>query len=299
MKLRIRIGYVAIGVTYIVTMFSILLSCMPFHKNWQIYPDPGNTCQPAVSKVNCLVTVVLNVITDLYLMSIPLPLLWKAQMPMKRKILLLAMFSGGFFIIAAAILRCTLILVDPVTGAQAAGSWAVRETFVSVFIGNLPMIYKLFRLLAKDGKQAIKAQTQRSRNGRVELSGDDSNGVSKSALGFYGKASAPASRIEKKRNRFLHPLSTREETMSSSMEELQMRTIKEQGCVVTKDLTMEEQEQRAASAQGNNTYTTYNTIRDENYIYAGPEEKRQKFVTTAVREDEESSSSDGGYRSPR
>lgn len=297
MKLRIRIGYVAIGVTYLATMLSINLSCMPFHNNWQIYPDPGNTCQPAISRVNCLVTVVLNVITDLYLMSIPLPLLWKAQMPLKRKILLLTMFSGGFFIIAAAILRCVLILIDPVGGAQAAGSWAVRETFVSVIIGNLPMVYKLFRLLATDGKQAIKERTTRSRAGRMELSGDDS--ASKSALGFYGKGSAPPSKIEKARNRFLHPLSTREDTMSTSMEELQLKTIKESGVIVTTEMTMEEKEQRANSAAGHETYTSYIPPRDENYIYAGPEEKRQKFVATTVREDEESSSSDGGYRSPR
>lgn len=34
---------------------------------------------------------------------------------------------------------------DPVNGAQRAGSWACRETFVAVVIGNLPMIYPLFR----------------------------------------------------------------------------------------------------------------------------------------------------------
>ena len=31
-----------------------------------------------------------------------------------------------------------------VNGAQQAGSWAVRETFVAVIIGNLPMIHPLF-----------------------------------------------------------------------------------------------------------------------------------------------------------
>lgn len=36
----------------------------------------------------------------------------------------------------AGILRCVLILRDPVGGAQQAGSWAVRETFVATIIGN-------------------------------------------------------------------------------------------------------------------------------------------------------------------
>ncbi|KAK6541895.1 hypothetical protein TWF694_007672 [Orbilia ellipsospora] len=141
---KIRIGAAFLITTYIAVILSIHLGCHPYHKNWQINPDPGNACQPAISKIDCYVTVVLNVITDLYLMYIPLPLLWRAQIPLKRKFLLIAMFSGGCFVIMAGILRVAFILADPVGGALSAGSWACRETFVSVIIGNIPMIYPLF-----------------------------------------------------------------------------------------------------------------------------------------------------------
>lgn len=40
----------------------------------------------------------------------------------------------------------TDLLQDPVNGAQLAGSWAVRETFVAVVTTNLPMIFPLFKL---------------------------------------------------------------------------------------------------------------------------------------------------------
>lgn len=89
MQLRVRIGYVLVGTTYIATICSILFGCNPMHKNWQIHPDPGSVfqfdvfqsamlidadyCQPAVSKIDIYVTVVLNVATDLYLISIPAP----------------------------------------------------------------------------------------------------------------------------------------------------------------------------------------------------------------------------------
>jgi len=60
------------------------------------------------------------------------------------------MFSGGAFVIIAGILRCALIIADPVNGAAQAGSWAVRETFMAAIIGNIPMIYPLFaRTVAK------------------------------------------------------------------------------------------------------------------------------------------------------
>lgn len=90
MKIRIQVGYVIIVTTYIATLLSILLGCRPLRKNWQINPDPGSKtafilsptrltiasidlCQPAISRLDCLVTVVLNVITDAYLITIPIP----------------------------------------------------------------------------------------------------------------------------------------------------------------------------------------------------------------------------------
>ena len=107
-----------------------------------IFPD---NCQPAISKITIYVTVVLNVTTDIFLMSIPTPMLWKANLPARQKYFLLVMFSCGIFVMMAGILRCALILHDPFKGAQAAGAWAVRETFISVVIGNMPMIYPLLR----------------------------------------------------------------------------------------------------------------------------------------------------------
>ena len=40
-------------------------------------------------------------------------------------------------------------LQDPVGGAQAAGSWAVRETFVAVVVCNLPLVYQGIRRMIK------------------------------------------------------------------------------------------------------------------------------------------------------
>jgi hypothetical protein len=73
MRIRVKLAYAFIGATYIAVILSILLGCRPMSKNWQIYPDPGNYCQPAVSHIDVYVTVVLNVATDLYLITIPTP----------------------------------------------------------------------------------------------------------------------------------------------------------------------------------------------------------------------------------
>jgi hypothetical protein len=73
MRIRVQIAYAIIGATYIAVICSILFGCHPMHKNWQIYPNPGNFCQPAVSKIDVFVTVTLNVATDIYLLTIPMP----------------------------------------------------------------------------------------------------------------------------------------------------------------------------------------------------------------------------------
>lgn len=73
MRIRIIVAYVLLTVTYLGTALSLLLSCQPFHKFWQINPDPGNICQPTRSPVYVFMCLIPNVLTDLYLSTIPLP----------------------------------------------------------------------------------------------------------------------------------------------------------------------------------------------------------------------------------
>jgi hypothetical protein len=67
-------------------------------------------CQPAISKIDIFVTVVLNVLTDVYLLTIPIPMLWNSSLPLFKKAGLIVLFSGGAFVTMAGILRCVLIL---------------------------------------------------------------------------------------------------------------------------------------------------------------------------------------------
>ncbi|RYP73648.1 hypothetical protein DL771_003536 [Monosporascus sp. 5C6A] len=125
---------------------NLLLSCRPFHKYWQIHPDPGNACQPAVSNQIIWTYLSCNVTTDLYLLSIPIPMLWGAIIRPVKKMGMIFLFGGGIFVIACAILRVVLLVADPVNGAQLAGNYAVRETFVAVVTTNLPMVFPLFKI---------------------------------------------------------------------------------------------------------------------------------------------------------
>ncbi|KAL7957718.1 hypothetical protein V8C34DRAFT_285067 [Trichoderma compactum] len=146
-RIRIYIGFAFLAASYVVVALNLYLSCRPFHKLWQIYPDPGNVCHPAVSNQIIWVYWAFNVTTDLYIISIPLPMLWAITLTPWRKIRLIFLFSSGLFVVVCATLRCALIVLDTANGAQLAGYWAVRETFVAVVTSNLPMIVPMLKML--------------------------------------------------------------------------------------------------------------------------------------------------------
>lgn len=58
-----------------------------------------------------LPTLIMNIITDICIMAIPAPVVLRAKMSMFKKISLILLFSGGFFIMIAAILRVTFVMV--------------------------------------------------------------------------------------------------------------------------------------------------------------------------------------------
>ncbi|EQL01350.1 hypothetical protein G6O67_005275 [Ophiocordyceps sinensis] len=143
--IRIYIGFFLVAGSWIVVVTNLFLACRPFRNYWQINPDPGNVCHPAISNQLIWVYLSFNVFTDLYLISIPLPMLWKANLRPLRKLGLMILLSGGLFVVVCAILRSILIVTDATNGAQLAGSWAVRETFLAVVTTNLPMIFPLLK----------------------------------------------------------------------------------------------------------------------------------------------------------
>jgi len=145
-RIRIYIGFALVIGTFIATTLTILLACRPFHKYWQIYPDPGNVCQAAISKPVIWASFAANVSTDIYLISIPLPMLWESRLRTLKKIASSIILGAGVFVLVCAMLKSIFVLVDPVNGAQLAGEWGTREAFVAVITTNLPMIFPLLKL---------------------------------------------------------------------------------------------------------------------------------------------------------
>ncbi|KAH7262593.1 hypothetical protein BKA59DRAFT_519488 [Fusarium tricinctum] len=144
-RTRVTIGFALIITSFVVVQMNLLLSCRPFNNWWQIYPDPGTHCHAAISPGLIWTCLSFNLITDLYLIMIPMPMLWKAAMPWPQKVGLITLFSCGLFVTMAAILRVVHLVANPINGAQLAASWAVRETFVAIMTTNIPMLFPTFK----------------------------------------------------------------------------------------------------------------------------------------------------------
>ncbi|TGO55879.1 hypothetical protein BCON_0085g00300 [Botryotinia convoluta] len=142
---RITVGYVVLGVTYLSAILVVFCKCMPLKKQWQIYPDPGNSCYSGNSVFQMAFIMSINTVTHMYIMAIPLPTILgtKGMLPY-QKLFLLVLYSGGFLVTVFGILRCVSILTTLGT-ATSSGQWSLRESFLAVLVTNLPIVAPIIK----------------------------------------------------------------------------------------------------------------------------------------------------------
>jgi hypothetical protein len=93
---------------------------------------------------NHMITVtVLNVSSDLAMLCIPVPLIARARLPLKRKIVLCIVFSLGVFVVLVAILNRYYNFSEPDNLVFL--SWYNGEASTAVMIANIPFCWTLLR----------------------------------------------------------------------------------------------------------------------------------------------------------
>jgi len=107
--------------------------------------------------------LVLNIVTDFLIMAIPAPVVLKVQTALWKRISLFALFGAVIFIMIAAILRVTMVLLvsseqtvkqtlDTITYHQkpqlksgpVAAIWSCREDVVAIVVGQAILIRPMF-----------------------------------------------------------------------------------------------------------------------------------------------------------
>ncbi|KAG8623519.1 hypothetical protein KVT40_008495 [Elsinoe batatas] len=136
------VKYVAIAVAigWVCTEIAFFTACRPFYGYWAV-PPPNPQC--TTLEHYAIVQACFNIPTDLAMLSISIPLVYRLQVPMKQKLLVGALFSMGIFVVVAALLTKIYNLSDVYSTSYML--WYIREASVATYVANLPAIWPLVR----------------------------------------------------------------------------------------------------------------------------------------------------------
>ena len=140
-------GYCIFGYILIIIFF-LSLWCKPVQQYWQVPVDNG---QCASYYHHIIYVSVFNISSDLNMLLIPLPLLIKAHLPLKRKLILCCVFSLGIFVILAAVLNRYYNFTAPY-GSLIYLNWYAGEAATAVMVANIPHCWPALGCLFHLGK---------------------------------------------------------------------------------------------------------------------------------------------------
>ncbi|KAF2178168.1 hypothetical protein K469DRAFT_803823 [Zopfia rhizophila CBS 207.26] len=132
--------YVCIGAVTLFGVPSTVLNishCKPIQKAWQ-YGLPG-TCINL--RTFYVASNVLNVIFDIIIFVLPIPVVWKLKLPLRQRVLLVATFACGSIILVASAMRLHLFLELQYHASQAL--FLPRQLIIltaETTGGNVPMV---------------------------------------------------------------------------------------------------------------------------------------------------------------
>ncbi|KAF2855495.1 hypothetical protein T440DRAFT_156151 [Plenodomus tracheiphilus IPT5] len=130
-----------VGVTFVIMEILYFgVWCRPFSQYWAIPPN-SNQCSAATNHL--ITNAVFNISSDLIIISIPMPLLFKVRLPKKNKTILFVIFLIGAFTIVAAALNKYYSFTHPFGTEWTI--WYLRESYTAILCANLPLTYPLIQ----------------------------------------------------------------------------------------------------------------------------------------------------------
>jgi hypothetical protein len=124
---------VVLVTTFAAVVISDLVECQPFTHYWQVLPDPGGQCRQGYAQL--LTMAICNILTDLLLIIIPVPVILGSSMSRKRKFRLVLLFSLSLAPVAVTIYRVPHIIQDG-GGQQARSLYASVELLFATAAAN-------------------------------------------------------------------------------------------------------------------------------------------------------------------
>ncbi|PVH79325.1 hypothetical protein DL98DRAFT_420558, partial [Cadophora sp. DSE1049] len=143
LALWLQFAYLWVGL-FIIEMVYYFGFCMPFQQYWAL-PVTDSEC--ATYHNYSIVQMVFNISSDIGLILTPIPMVWVAQLPLKRKLILTFIFGLASFTVMAATLTYPshkyYNFASPLTTVYQL--WYIREASISVTVANLICCWQLLQ----------------------------------------------------------------------------------------------------------------------------------------------------------
>ncbi|KAI1430480.1 hypothetical protein GGR50DRAFT_237547 [Xylaria sp. CBS 124048] len=157
------IGVISVGIV-ISFAFIFIFQCRPIHRFWK--PEVEGHCINQVQFY--LASGVINVIGDVAVLSLPLPVIWGLKTSTSRKWSLSFLFLLGAFVVIASIIRIVAVTqIDPTDfnfSNVKAGLWSTVELQVGFICANLPATRPLFfRWFGLENSRSLSRAVQTGR----------------------------------------------------------------------------------------------------------------------------------------
>lgn len=136
-RVAIRICWGVIATTYIAVILTTFLECRPFHLYWQFRPDPGS-CVRAYGQL--LVQGISNIVIDIFLIVISIPILRTQIRTFPHNLQLGAMFILGTFCLIVTCVRLDYTFASH-SSQNTRTMWAAIQALFAAFVANASSIY--------------------------------------------------------------------------------------------------------------------------------------------------------------
>ncbi|PYI10691.1 hypothetical protein BO78DRAFT_359851 [Aspergillus sclerotiicarbonarius CBS 121057] len=139
-----------------------ILECRPIAKVWN--PSLPGTCIAQLPWY--LSTAILSSMIDLYILFLPIPMIWGLQASLRRRIYLLAAFMLAYSVVVVSLGRLASIvhvlptMAEDITwGFMGYFYWTILEGSISVISINVPSCIALVRALRHRGGASVGSDT--------------------------------------------------------------------------------------------------------------------------------------------
>ncbi|KAL4921345.1 hypothetical protein BDW62DRAFT_219495 [Aspergillus aurantiobrunneus] len=192
----IRIGsYILGGITLawaIALYFVAIFQCTPVRKAWE-RQIPGHCID---LKLGLMVNGVPNFVTDILILALPIPSIWKLHVSTWQRASVIAVFLSGSFVVFASVYRFSLIfkfeMTDVTWTITDSQTWCVVETSAGIISACLPTIVPVVKYL---GGQAVSVAIASLPNSNTRSPAGAKLAL-KSCAGGNGNQGHPLERME-------------------------------------------------------------------------------------------------------